>query len=193
MDTAQWVLIAAVVVFTLVCAAWDLRTKKLPNWLTVPAFAAGLLFHGIVGALAGGFGGMGSELLFALGGFATGFGILLVLWLIGGGGAGDVKMMGALGAWLGAKWILWVFLVSTVLIIFASAGALTWQMVTRGFGYTRRRYLSPKNESNLPRNEARREEVRSQKRTRRRLMPYAVPVALATWAVLWLAIGGRIA
>jgi len=84
------VFVLVVGAFTAVAAVSDLRTRRLPNWLTVPAFAAGLLAHTVVN----GFAGLG----FALLGFATGFGLLLVLWLIGGGGGGDVKLMGALGA-----------------------------------------------------------------------------------------------
>ena len=79
-------------IFTPVALLIDVKTKKIPNKLTVPVFAVGLLFQ-----IAVGFG-----LLFALGGFAVGFGLMLVLWLIGGSGGGDVKFMGALGVWLGA-------------------------------------------------------------------------------------------
>ena len=67
----------------------DLKTRRIPNGLTVPAFVCGVVFH----VIRGGWAGLG----FSLGGFATGFGILLVLWLIGGGGGGDVKLMG--GHW----------------------------------------------------------------------------------------------
>lgn len=68
--------VAAVTVFTTAAAISDLTTRKLPNWLTVSAFVAGLLTHTVIDGLAG--------LGFSLLGFVTGFGILLVLWLIGG-------------------------------------------------------------------------------------------------------------
>ena len=67
-----------IVVFTLAAAVSDWRTRKLPNWLTVSALAAALLLHTILAGLPG--------LANALLGFAVGFGILLVLWLIGGSG-----------------------------------------------------------------------------------------------------------
>ena len=102
MDYARISLTIFVVIFTAVAAYIDWKTRKLPNVLTVSFFLAGLLFHLIHGAVTGGWSGAFGELLFALKGFGVGFGILLPLWLIGGGGAGDVKLFGALGAWLGA-------------------------------------------------------------------------------------------
>jgi prepilin peptidase CpaA len=178
------ILIVPVVAFTLVAAVCDYRTKKLPNWLTVPAFAIGLLYHIIHGAVVGGFAGAWSEFLFSMGGFATGFGILFVLWLIGGGGAGDVKMMGALGAWLGPILTLYVFIISTIFVVFASAAALAYHMIAGGMGYTRRRFLNHQNTDNLPKDAALRAEAERKHRARRRLMPYGVPVAFATWTVL---------
>ena len=150
MNAAQLIPAAAVAGFTLTAAVCDYRTKKLPNWLTVPAFAAGLVFHVVSGAMHHGFSGSLSGLLFALGGFATGFGILLVLWLIGGGGAGDVKMMGALGGWLGATMTLYVFFVSVVFVMVGSAGAIAYQMISRGMVRTKNRYLRTPDAKDLP-------------------------------------------
>ncbi len=95
MEPTNWILVCLVAVFVLTAAFTDLSARRIPNWLTVSSLAVALLFHTITGGWAG--------LGFALGGFATGFSILLVLWLIGGGGGGDVKLMGALGGWMGAK------------------------------------------------------------------------------------------
>jgi prepilin peptidase CpaA len=185
-ESPKIMLIAAVVLFTLVAAICDFRTKKLPNWLTVPSFIAGLAYHIVSGALTGGWSGAWHGVVFAMAGFATGFGILFVLWLIGGGGAGDVKMMGALGAWLGATLTLYVFLISTTFVILGSVGTLTFHMLSKGWGFTKR-FMSPLREpAVLPRN-TNRQTALEKRRIRRRLMPYGVPVALATWTVLALA------
>ncbi len=172
MDVFQLVLLVVVVGVTCVAAALDWRAKKIPNQLTVPVLAAGLLFHLIRGGVGTGIAGAGQGLLFSLGGFAAGFGMLFVLWLIGGGGGGDVKLMGALGAWLGAKQILFVFLVSVVIVLLYSTVVLLWHALRVGFRRTKKRFGGTL------------EQESEARRVGRRILPYAVPVAFATWCVL---------
>ncbi len=176
MSSLNMLFVAAVTAFTTTAAISDWRTRRLPNWLTVGGLAAALLMHGVVN----GFGG----LAFALCGFATGFGFLLVLWLIGGGGGGDVKLMGALGAWLGAGLTLHVLIVSTALAATATGAMLLSGMLTRGFGFVQRRYLASGSASGSTSPGTQGREARRRQRQRRRLMPFAVPVALGTWLVL---------
>lgn len=174
MDPSQGIFLFAVVVFTATAMVTDLRTRTLPNWLTVSGAVIAILFH----VITAGWAGLG----FALGGFAVGFGILLVLWLIGGGGGGDVKLMGAVGAWLGPQLTLAVFLLSTLFALFGSIAVLAHTSVNRGFGYVQRRYIKP--QSTSFKTAASASLADQAQRTQRRLMPYALPVALGTWLVL---------
>jgi len=176
MNLLNWMFIAAVAVLTTTAAVSDWRTRRLPNWLTVPAFVAAVVMHTLINGLSG--------LMFAMLGFATGFGFLLILWLIGGGGGGDVKLMGALGAWLGAGLTVHVLLVSTALTAVATGAVLLSGMLGRGFGYVQQRYLASGSTSRPSRRDPEGIESRRQQRQRRRLMPFAVPVALGTWLVL---------
>lgn len=73
----------------------DLRTFKIPNIVTIPAAAGALAYYG------GQFGFSG--LLFSLAGLGTGLVLLLIPYLMNGIGGGDVKLMGVVGAFLGAK------------------------------------------------------------------------------------------
>jgi prepilin peptidase CpaA len=86
----QW---CVVIGASLVAAATDLRSRRIPNWLTVP-----LAVTGLVAAL-------GRDGLPGLGWAVAGCGLLalpyILLFALGNGGAGDAKMMGAVGAWLG--------------------------------------------------------------------------------------------
>ena len=79
----------------IVSAITDLRSGKIPNSVTYPAIAVGLIvqtyLHGSDG-LAG-----------ALAGLAVGFLPMLVFWLAGGIGGGDAKLMGAIGALSNAR------------------------------------------------------------------------------------------
>jgi len=178
MSPDRIILVVCVVTFTALAAVTDWRLKKLPNKLTVTAFVAALVFHLIYGFVRGGAVGAGQQLLFSLSGFGTGFGILFVLWLIGGGGGGDVKFMGALGAWLGAVLTFQVFIVSALLIGVGGILVFARGFIDTGMMQTRARYLE---KSEQPRSES----DQQRQRVRRRLMPFGVPAALATWVVLF--------
>lgn len=78
---------------SLAAAFWDLKERRIPNSLTIPVLAGGLCWWMLQAGPAG-----LAESLTAAGALALPY---LVLFLFAGGGAGDVKMMAAVGAWLG--------------------------------------------------------------------------------------------
>ena len=77
----------------LVMAWGDVRTRRIPNYLTFGAALAGLTFQ----AAGQGWPGLAQ----GLGGLGLGFALLILPYILGGMGAGDVKALAALGAWLG--------------------------------------------------------------------------------------------
>jgi prepilin peptidase CpaA len=91
-----------------VVAGWtDWRSRRIPNWLTVPA-----LFVGLGGnTLALGWAGAKDSLL----GAGLGLGLLLPFVLLRSLGGGDWKLVGALGAFLGPLRLISV-LVGTILV-----------------------------------------------------------------------------
>ncbi len=101
MNHAMWIL---AVIFTGWGAWLDWRSRRIPNWLTVPVFLIGVAAHTIA------FGWPGART--ALEGALIPLVILLPVVLLRGLGAGDWKLMGALGSILGWKQILLVFLAS---------------------------------------------------------------------------------
>lgn len=155
--------------FMALCAITDYRTRRIPNWLTVPAAILGLLFS----ALAPG----GIGLLASLGGFAVGMVLLLLPWLLGGGGMGDVKMLAALGAWLGPVGILVAFGLGSVLAAFGMVAVLTANTLAHGFSSTRKHYVAAASGGGST----------AAPMKARRVLPFAVPMALSTWLVLaWM-------
>src|SRR5258706_4915479 len=74
-------------------AVIDVRTHRIPNLLTFGSAIAGLLYHGITGGLPG--------VVWALAACAIGLALFFPFFVLGGMGAGDVKLLAALGAWLG--------------------------------------------------------------------------------------------
>lgn len=179
MNSYPWLPVVIIGTITLVAAVIDVLTRRIPNWFTVPVFAGGLIFHVVTGGLGG--------LWTAVGGFATGFGILLVLWLLGGGGGGDVKLMGAVGAWLGAWYTLIVFLLSAGFAAAFSMAVLIAGLVQHGYGYMRRRHLSRPDDAKRKKKADPDSPQEVKRKTSRRILPYALPVACSTWVVfLWL-------
>ena len=89
---AQFAMVIAVIS---IGVAYDLRYRKIPNWLTFSAMVAGILFHGYLGGIPG--------LLLSLGGLLVGFAVFITFYMHGGMGAGDVKLMAAIGSLLGPK------------------------------------------------------------------------------------------
>lgn len=86
----QW---GVVIGTSLVAAATDLRACRIPNWLTGSVFAGGLCWAAWYAGVRGVADGVAASLGMAL--------PYVLLFLLAGGGAGDAKLMGALGVWLG--------------------------------------------------------------------------------------------
>ena len=91
-------------VATTIAAITDLRSYRIKNLLTYPLFALGVLYFGVVAGWDG--------LKFSLIGSLIGFFPMLLLFLLGGFGAGDVKLIGGLGAWLGPLITVRILLIS---------------------------------------------------------------------------------
>lgn len=99
--STEFLFLTAAVVCALAGAVFDVRTRRIPNFITFPGILCGLILHFVVG----GWRDLGFAALSCL---ICG-GIFLVFWLAGGMGAGDVKLMaavGCLGGLSNAAWLL---------------------------------------------------------------------------------------
>jgi prepilin peptidase CpaA len=99
----------------------DLRTRRIPNVLTFGAALAGLVFQ----FATGGVEGLGQAAL----GWLLGALVFLLPFALGGLGGGDVKLLAALGAWLGPADALWLVLYTGV------AGGVMAVAVSARYGY----------------------------------------------------------
>ena len=86
------------VLLTLVCVYTDIRYRKIYNHFTLPGMILGIGIN----AVTGGWEGLG----FAVSGFLVGGLVLMILYLAGGVGAGDIKFLAAAGALKGPGYIL---------------------------------------------------------------------------------------
>jgi prepilin peptidase CpaA len=97
---------AFVLTIVLLAAVSDWKTRKIPNWITVPGILAGLALRTVIS------GWPGAKL--SLEGAGLALGVLLPLVLLRAMGAGDWKLMGAIGAFLGPVLCLFILFGSIV-------------------------------------------------------------------------------
>jgi prepilin peptidase CpaA len=111
------------IAIAVVASATDLRTRRIPNVLTFGTAAAAFGYH-----LAGtGIEGLG----WSAGGWLVGALVFLVPFALRGLGGGDLKLLAALGAWIGPADVVWVALYAGV------AGGVLAVGVSLRHGYLR--------------------------------------------------------
>jgi prepilin peptidase CpaA len=98
--------VLAVFLLTSIAVYTDLRWRLIPNRLTLPAVVLGLL----VNTLGNGWHGA----LISVLGLFVGIGLLILPFAVGKMGGGDVKLMGAIGAWLGSYAVVNIALYSAI-------------------------------------------------------------------------------
>jgi prepilin peptidase CpaA len=108
---------------TLACLS-DLRTRRIPNVLTISAAASALLFHLVTGGWSAVGWGVAGLFLGAL--------LFFPMFALRGMGAGDVKLLAAVGAWLGPGQVAIVALATSI------AGGVIAVVVAVGYGYLRK-------------------------------------------------------
>lgn len=168
-------IIAALFVSAALAAFWDLRTRRIPNWLVLATLAAGFSLNGILFGLEG--------LKNSLFGMLTGFVIYLLLHLLHAMGAGDVKFMAAVGSLVGVREWFHIFLAAVIIgaiagvVLALSKGRLKRTISNVGFIMSEISHLRP---PHLKREEL---DVKSDKGLR---MPHGAAIAAGIFVVVGL-------
>jgi prepilin peptidase CpaA len=122
------VLLIAIVLVAAVC---DIRSRKIPNWLTLPGVLAGLAVNGIMS----GWPGLKTSAM----GLGLAFGLYFVLYALRAMGAGDVKLMAAVGSIVGPWPWMQIFVASAIaggvsaIILMAVKGKMRETLGNTGF------------------------------------------------------------
>ena len=117
MNVPLWVALPVTVLVALAARA-DVRSRTIPNRLTFPALLLGVAVHTAVSGAPG--------FISALAGLAVAGGVLMPGYLLRWMGAGDVKLMAAVGAWIG-----WPVSVTAVLASLVAGGILALVVAVR--------------------------------------------------------------
>ena len=168
----QYWLVSVVLV---VAAVIDGIQLKVPNWLTFPMIISGWVFSAVSYGFNGELWYVG--LAWSLAGTVVGLALLLPAYSIGGMGAGDVKLMAGIGAWVHCWITFYAFCLTTV---FGAIIAIIQVVVagkakkhTNQFFYILNEIMTVKNPETLA-------TIAAERKSRMMLLPYGIPIAIGT-------------
>lgn len=126
-----WSLELPLLALVLAAGVFDIRYRRIPNWLALAGVALGFVLRAWIGGAPG----------LATAGWGFGLALLVYfpLYLLRGMGAGDVKLMAAVGALAGAGYWFWIFVFAAVggalagLLLAAAKGRLASTLWNTGF------------------------------------------------------------
>jgi prepilin peptidase CpaA len=164
-----------VVTVTLVVAAViDGLQLKVPNWITFPMIISGWIYSATLSPFAGWEG-----LIYSLIGTAVGLALLLPAYAIGGMGAGDVKLLAGVGAWVWGTVTLYAFAVSAVvggvIALLMVLARKSWHKHHNQFWMIWNEVLTVKNPEQLS-------AIAAQRKPSMLLLPYGIPIAIGSIA-----------
>jgi prepilin peptidase CpaA len=163
-----------VTVTLIVAAVIDGMQLKVPNWITFPMIVSGWIYSATLSPCAGWEG-----LMYSLIGTVIGLALLMPAYAIGGMGAGDVKLLAGVGAWVWGTVTLYAFAVSAIVggviaVIMVLLGR-TWTKHQSQFWMIFNEILTVKDPEKLA-------TIAAQRKSSMLLLPYGIPIAIGTIA-----------
>lgn len=159
-------LLSVLLVVAAVIDGWKL---KVPNWLTFPMVIGGWIYSGV----CFGWPGLGWSLL----GTAIGLALLLPAYAIGGMGAGDVKLLAGVGAWVWGTVTFYAFCLSAIV---GGVIAIAMILLRGGAGKHKAQFLGILTEIMVVRDPNRLSAMAAQRKSTMTLLPYGIPIAIGT-------------
>ena len=160
-----WLLSIALIV----AAVIDGYKLKVPNWLTFPLVISGWVYS----TAYFGWAGLGWSLV----GTAVGLGLLLPAYAVGGMGAGDVKLLAGVGAWIWGTATFYAFCVSAVIGGLIALGMILYR---RKWQHHRAQFWAILTEIFIVRNPEQLSVMAAERKGSMLLLPYGIPIAIGT-------------
>ncbi|HZN33067.1 MAG TPA: A24 family peptidase [Pirellulaceae bacterium] len=159
-------LVSVVLIVAAVIDGYELR---VPNLITYPFIIAGWVYS----TYAFGLQGLG----WSLAGTALGMSILMAFHAIGGMGAGDVKLMGGVGAWI--YWThTWYCIIGFALV--GAVMAIVMIVVSGKWKHHYNQFWKIVNEITTIKDPAKLSALAAERKPNMMLLPYGIPIAIAT-------------
>ncbi len=163
--------------FLVLAAVIDGLELKVPNWLTFPMIISGWLFSAVATIWTGDPWWVGIS--WSLVGTLVGLMLLLPAYAIGGMGAGDVKLLAGVGAWMHATHTFYAFCVSAIV---GAVLAIAMVLVQRGWRKHSNQFWLILTEILTIRDPNRLSEIAANRKSSMLLLPYGIPIAIGTIA-----------
>lgn len=169
----EWLLLhwpVKLVSVTLILAAYiDGLKLKVPNWITFPMILSGWVF----GFCSGGWEGLQASLW----GTGVGLACLYPLYAVGGMGAGDVKLLAGIGAWLGGT-VTWHAFLATVVV--GAIMSVIMVIYRREVVQHVANFFMILNEFCTIRSPSKLFDIAAERKPRMLLLPYGIPMCIGT-------------
>ncbi len=172
MENWQYWLVSIVLI---VAAVIDGIQLKVPNWLTFPMIISGWVFSAMAYGMAG--DGWMVGLGWSLAGTAIGLALLLPAYAIGGMGAGDVKLMAGIGAWVHCWITFYAFCLSAII------GAIIAVIMVWRAGKMKKhsgQFFAIINEIATVKNPETLAGIAAERKSTMMLLPYGIPICIGT-------------
>ena len=162
---AAWLIVVVLVE----AAVIDGRLLRVPNWLTFHLALGGLAFWAWTAGASG--------LALSMAGLVVGLALLMPLHAIGGMGAGDVKLLAGVGAWVGVGPTLGAFATSAIVGGVIAVGMIAWRGAWRRHGG---QMLAIGRDIVAVRDPAQLSREAAERKPRMLLLPYGIPLAIGS-------------
>lgn len=159
-------LVTGILVVAAVIDGWKL---KVPNWITFPMIIGGWIASGAMFGWAG--------LGWSLFGTVVGLALLMPAYAVGGMGAGDVKLLAGVGAWVGATHTFWAFLVSALVGGVIAVGMVLYR---RKWRHHQAQFRAILTEFLVIRDPNQLSAIAAERKSTMMLLPYGIPIAIGT-------------